>query len=160
MLKQTYRILGVGLRLPSALSKVLTSIEAVESVEECASACFKGLSMCCPRLMPCPQLALCSPTVLTRPDQPYVQINFAVSEYTQEVKAIANGELRKESVWWCRSALLELWPPNARLPSQDKLVTKQVRLTLGHPSTSRKFLCNEIQQHNPDPAAHSSWALI
>ena len=37
------------------------NIEAVESVEECPFACFKDLSMCCPRLMPCPQLALCSP---------------------------------------------------------------------------------------------------
>ena len=33
-------------------------IEAVESAEECSFACFKDLSVCCPRLVLSPQLAL------------------------------------------------------------------------------------------------------
>ena len=51
---------------PGSLAKIAScpqqsmSIEAVESVEKCPSACCKDLSMCCPRLVPCPQLALCS----------------------------------------------------------------------------------------------------
>ena len=42
MLKYTYRILGVGLRLPFALSKVV-NIQAVESLEQCHSALSKAV---------------------------------------------------------------------------------------------------------------------
>ena len=40
------------------------NIQAVESVEECPFACLKDVSMCCPRLVPCPQLALFSPITI------------------------------------------------------------------------------------------------
>ena len=46
MLKKTYRILGSRLKLPFALSKVI-SILAAEFLEEGHSACFKDLSMGC-----------------------------------------------------------------------------------------------------------------
>ena len=41
------------------------NIETVESLEECPSACFKDLSVRCPELVLCLQLALCSPITTT-----------------------------------------------------------------------------------------------